>query len=73
MPKWIRLMDDEEREKFIAETRQHWKNLFPSDLERGLRFNLRTKQQIELRIQVIQEILNERESRDGKKSHQFLD
>ena len=66
-------MNDDEIEKFIATTKEHWRNLFPPDLERGLRFNLRTKQQIELRIQVIQELINEHERTSDKKRSQFFD
>jgi hypothetical protein len=71
MDKPIRLMTGDEYDRFYEATKQAWKGQSIKDLETGMRFNQRVSQQVNIKIQVIQELLDER-TRD-KKSNQFAD
>ena len=67
----IKPMVGEEIERFKALVKENMKNDSLSLLELNLRVNSRFKQQYELRMEVIQELINEK--RPDFKAKQYLD
>ena len=67
----IYLMDEDEIKEFTEVTKRNWKDVPLKDVDIGLQFNKRLKQQFELRIKILEEIQNER--RVDRKSKQYPD
>lgn len=57
-----RLMTQEEVERFKEQVKKNWSTTPLSYLKNALEANLRLKQQVEIRNEIMMEIINERES-----------
>jgi hypothetical protein len=67
----IYLMDKEEIEEFKQTVKKHWKDVSLKDIDIGIQYNKRLRQQMEIRIEVLEEMKLERQS--DRKSKQYPD
>jgi hypothetical protein len=67
-------MSEREQKEFRENVRKFWKETNILALKTGLRFNQKTKQQTELRIEVLQELIKEKENEQppDRKTSQFI-
>ncbi len=72
--RYIRPMSEREQKEFRENVRKFWKETNILALKTGLRFNQKTKQQTELRIEVLQELIKEKENEQppDRKTSQFI-
>jgi hypothetical protein len=64
-------LTEEERDKLHQSIRNTWKNFPIKSLELALIDSIKIKQKLEVRIQVLQELLDER--RPDNKAKQYID